>query len=62
MDSRDELTMEKIFSQRAEGVRVNYEDRCLETLETALGYTPVCESHFHLGPDIATTRKEVLYG
>jgi phenylacetate-CoA ligase len=49
-EARDELIMEKIFSQTAAGAQLNYEDRCLETLETALGYTPIYESWRALDP------------
>jgi len=42
--------MEKIYSQTTVGARLDYENRCLETLETALGRTPIYESWKALDP------------
>jgi hypothetical protein len=61
-ETRDELKMEKIFPQTTVGARLDYENRCLETLETALGRTLIYESWKRLDPDIATARTEVLNG
>jgi len=36
--------MDKLYLQATAGVRFDYENRCLETLETALGRTPIYES------------------
>ncbi len=44
--------MEKFGSQATEGARIEYESRCLETLETALGRTPVYKSWKALDPGV----------
>ena len=47
---RDRLTMEKRHSRKAGDARGDYENRCLETLETALDRTPIYESWKALDP------------
>jgi len=42
--------VEKLYSQRSAGARLDYENRCLETLETALGRTPMYQSWKALDP------------
>ena len=42
--------MEKIYSQTTVGARLDYENRCLETLEAALSCTPIYESWKALDP------------
>ena len=54
--------MEKLYSQRTAAAPLDYEGLCLETLETALGRTPIYESWKSLAPDVATAGTEVLYG
>jgi len=54
--------MEKIDSQTTVGVRLDYENRCLETLEAALSRTPIYQFWRALDLGVATTRTEVLHG
>ena len=42
--------MENLSSKTTAGARLDYENRCLETLETALGRTPIYESWRALDP------------
>jgi phenylacetate-CoA ligase len=42
--------MENLYSQTSAGARFDYNNRCLETLETALGRTPIYESWKALDP------------
>jgi len=48
----DNLSTEKPYSQKTAGTRFDYENRCLETLETALGRTPIYESWKAFDPGV----------
>jgi phenylacetate-CoA ligase len=48
----DKLSIEKPYSQKTVGAGFDYENRCLETLETALGHTPVYESWRAFDPGV----------
>ena len=48
----DKLPKEKLYSQTTAGARFDYENRCLETLETALGRTPIYESWKAFDPGV----------
>jgi len=48
----DKLSIEKFHSQTTTGAQFDYESRCLETLETALGRTPIYESWKAFDPGV----------
>jgi phenylacetate-CoA ligase len=48
----DKLPTEKLYSQTTAGARFDYENRCLETLETALDRTPIYESWKAFDPGV----------
>ena len=50
--TRDIDTMEKLYSQTNPGARLDYERRCVQTLDTALGRTPIYESWKALDPGL----------
>src|SRR5512134_2302337 len=50
LETREEHTMVTAYSQTTAGARLEYESRCLETLETALGLTSMYKSWKVLDP------------
>jgi phenylacetate-CoA ligase len=52
METMDKLSTEELYSKTTAGARFDYENRCLETLETALGRTPIYESWKALDPGV----------
>ena len=49
----DKLPTEKLYSQTNAGAGFDYENRCLETLETALDRTPIYESWKTFDPGVS---------